>query len=311
MAIKNRHILLLLDNFSGHILEKEQFSNVNLKFLPPNTTSFLQPLDQGIINNFKLNYKHLFIRRYIHEIEEYQEAFIPDVKQAILLSIQAIILIKASTIVSCWIKAGIIDNSEVTANNCIVPQNIQLKESIKLYFDKFKFETNEQKVQNIENFLDISNNNDSMEELTDSQIVNIVEAREHVEEESSLKEHSSENQLVLPLASDILKSFKQIKLYCEHQKQTQSEHLDVVNQLEDIIMNFVHLNMRQKPIDSYLIKNLAFVYIILINFVLIRNFMSFWFFLPFFHFIEKSEKLNSEHFFCSRVIRIKEQSLYL
>ena len=27
------------------------------------------------------------------------------------------------------------------------------------------------------------------------------------------------------------------------------------NQLEDIIMNFVHLNMRQKPIDSYLIKN--------------------------------------------------------
>jgi hypothetical protein len=25
--------------------------------------------------------------------------------------------------------------------------------------------------------------------------------------------------------------------------------------LEDIIMNFVHLNMRQKPIDSYLIKN--------------------------------------------------------
>ena len=27
------------------------------------------------------------------------------------------------------------------------------------------------------------------------------------------------------------------------------------NQLEDIIMNFYHLNMRQKPIDSYLIKN--------------------------------------------------------
>ena len=27
------------------------------------------------------------------------------------------------------------------------------------------------------------------------------------------------------------------------------------NQLEDIIMNFYHLNMRQKHIDSYLIKN--------------------------------------------------------
>lgn len=57
------------------------------------------------------------------------------------------------------------------------------------------------------------------------------------------------------LTIDILKSFKQIKLYCQHQKHCQSDHLDVINQLEDIIMNFVNLNMIQKPIDTYLIKH--------------------------------------------------------
>jgi hypothetical protein len=69
------------------------------------------------------------------------------------------------------------------------------------------------------------------------------------------KKKLEDSDIISDIVSDILKSFKQIKLYCEHQRQTQSEHLDVVNQLEDIIMNFVHLNMRQKPIDSYLIKN--------------------------------------------------------
>ena len=49
MQYHNRKILLLVDNFSGHLMNDESFSNVNLQFLTPNTTSVLQPCDQGII----------------------------------------------------------------------------------------------------------------------------------------------------------------------------------------------------------------------------------------------------------------------
>ncbi|XP_070592821.1 tigger transposable element-derived protein 1-like [Erythrolamprus reginae] len=60
--------LLLLDNAPGHppalqddILEEFQF--VKVVFLPPNTTSILQPMDQQVIANFKKLYtKHLFRR---------------------------------------------------------------------------------------------------------------------------------------------------------------------------------------------------------------------------------------------------------
>ena len=55
MRIQKKHILLLMDNASSHQLEENQeLSNIKLHFLPPNTTSHLQPIDQGIIHSFKV-----------------------------------------------------------------------------------------------------------------------------------------------------------------------------------------------------------------------------------------------------------------
>lgn len=45
-------VLLLIDNAPGHPWDL-QYENVEVKFLPKNTTSLLQPLDQGIISTPK------------------------------------------------------------------------------------------------------------------------------------------------------------------------------------------------------------------------------------------------------------------
>jgi len=51
----NRHILLLMDNAKCHETENlETLSNVRVYFLPPNTTSYLQPINQGIIYSLKV-----------------------------------------------------------------------------------------------------------------------------------------------------------------------------------------------------------------------------------------------------------------
>jgi hypothetical protein len=56
LRLQNRHIILLYDGASTHILqENTTLSNIHLHKLPPNTTAHLQPCDAGIIKSFKVS----------------------------------------------------------------------------------------------------------------------------------------------------------------------------------------------------------------------------------------------------------------
>lgn len=50
-------ILLILDNAPGHPPHiGDLHPNINVVYLPPNTTSIIQPMDQGAIATFKAHY---------------------------------------------------------------------------------------------------------------------------------------------------------------------------------------------------------------------------------------------------------------
>jgi hypothetical protein len=56
MRLQRRKILLIVDNAPVHVInENLNLTNVAVHFLPPNTTSHLQPCDAGIINSFKVS----------------------------------------------------------------------------------------------------------------------------------------------------------------------------------------------------------------------------------------------------------------
>ena len=55
MIRNGRNILLFLDNCPAH--PPAELSNMKIVFLPPNTTSLLQPLDAGIIKRVKMDYR--------------------------------------------------------------------------------------------------------------------------------------------------------------------------------------------------------------------------------------------------------------
>ena len=68
---EKRNILLLLDNVSSHTPDlKEKFSNIKVVFLPVNTTSKLQPLDAGIIKNFKVHYRKSLVKHTFAKIND-------------------------------------------------------------------------------------------------------------------------------------------------------------------------------------------------------------------------------------------------
>ncbi|KAI8516466.1 Pyruvate decarboxylase 2 [Branchiostoma belcheri] len=59
---KRKKICLLLDNYTAHPHDVN-LRNIRLIFLPANTTSIIQPLDQGIIRNFKALYRSKLMQR--------------------------------------------------------------------------------------------------------------------------------------------------------------------------------------------------------------------------------------------------------
>ena len=72
MKKKKRRIILFVDATS-HILSKK-LSNVHVKFLPPHLTSELQPLDQGIIQAMKANYRKSILHSLLAAIGKFNTA---------------------------------------------------------------------------------------------------------------------------------------------------------------------------------------------------------------------------------------------
>ncbi|XP_064118793.1 tigger transposable element-derived protein 1-like [Macrobrachium nipponense] len=66
--------LLVLDNAPGHPSNlSDMHPNVKVVYLPPNTTSLIQPMDQGVIANFKAYYLRRTIRFALRAIEANKE----------------------------------------------------------------------------------------------------------------------------------------------------------------------------------------------------------------------------------------------
>ena len=71
-----------MDNCGAHN-NLSKFKNIELCFFPTNCTSIMQPLDMGIIKNFKITYRQQLIEKVITNIErKLEKPFAINVKQA-------------------------------------------------------------------------------------------------------------------------------------------------------------------------------------------------------------------------------------
>ncbi|XP_058445079.1 tigger transposable element-derived protein 1-like [Malaya genurostris] len=99
-------VLLIIDNAPGHTAP--QHSQVQIVFLPPNTTSLIQPLDQGIISTFKKLYIKQTFNYILEQLDENQSMTVIttwktfSMRECVRFIGTALKAMKMSTLNNCW-----------------------------------------------------------------------------------------------------------------------------------------------------------------------------------------------------------------
>lgn len=135
MLTKGRKILLLMDNCPAH--PPISLTNVNVVFLPKNTTAVLQPMDAGVIAWVKNRYKRLMMTHIVEVMD--QASDVTSLAKKITIWDAVVYLksawdqIQSETIAKCFRKCGIASDPM-----CTPPSSGEEIEDTNSYDERFK-----------------------------------------------------------------------------------------------------------------------------------------------------------------------------
>ncbi|CAB4392444.1 unnamed protein product [Rhizophagus irregularis] len=165
-----------------------KLTNVKLVYLPPNTTSHLQPMDAGIIQSFKAKYKWEFCRHLIHQFDRGidREKNKLNVKEAIDQIAESWNNVTEITIQNCWKKTGIlpsnINEDDMDNGTNDVDQESDFEEEI-------EYLLNLPEIDDICDYLQEFDSSIPTEDiLTDEQIINLVHSEENEDDSDTSDE---------------------------------------------------------------------------------------------------------------------------
>ncbi|XP_064647061.1 tigger transposable element-derived protein 6-like [Lineus longissimus] len=130
MRLQGRHVLLFIDNAPSHP-KYFSLSNVKIIFLPANTTSKLQPLDQGIIAAIKKNYRRRLLQAVLLRMDKEEDisklSKCVSVLDACEWVTAAVKEVKSTTVRACFARSGFTDDviDEDPEDNLPLAQLIQ------------------------------------------------------------------------------------------------------------------------------------------------------------------------------------------
>lgn len=114
MGAQNRKVILFLDQCAAHPKDVSHLKNVQVSYLPANTTSVLQPMDQGIIRSLKEHFRKKLVCRLLQRLTETSKTYKINILDAICFLCSSWNCVSQQTIANCFRKAGFL-NSDVVA----------------------------------------------------------------------------------------------------------------------------------------------------------------------------------------------------
>jgi hypothetical protein len=211
-----RFILLFLDNFAGHKVTYIP-TNIQVEFLPPNLTAYVQPCDAGIIRTFKAIFRRNLVNDAIDKL--FTLDITPDIfkinqLQAMTSAQQAWIELHArpDRISNYWKHCGILPDENSPIHNEHVQDNEEMQ-NLQQALDSLRAEAASMDqplyLMDADTFLNVDNEDMHYELLSDEQIVEMVT---HPHGNSDEEEEDEEDSDQIP-AKQAAHSLLKLQMY--------------------------------------------------------------------------------------------------
>lgn len=251
---ESRKILLLVDNSPAHPKLKN-LRAITLKFLPPNTTSRLQPMDQGIIQNLKTLYRRLVVDRLLHAVEDDQPINNNTVTllDAIRMLHSAWNQVKPETIVNCFRHAGF---RQADVGSFVTVSPIHFQSDTREIWDSLRsagFSIPPEIA--FEDYCDADNNLAVSGKMTEADVIESVISSRSLPTETDDDPVDDDDDICErrpPTAGEARNALTVLREWMEHNSEDMREGFRMVAQLENFIRSYPI--QQQKTITDYFKK---------------------------------------------------------
>ena len=244
MRKAGRHVLYVCDNASSH--QVREYSHIKFLMLPPNATSIVQPLDQGIIHFVKRRYKKKLAERYLVSVENNKDVNTIlkqlDIVAATNMVHNAWKETSSTIIQNCFCKAGFkhhsLDPEQVPEEAPVAPAP-DVWNKVQRWMGDVQFDE----------FVASEPEAPTSQPMTDEEIINLV----HTENDAPQEESDDEEEENPP--AKLIKSTNEFLAIIDQQKAFMKRNklpVKLVEQLETLIVgNQIALCSKQKEVTDY------------------------------------------------------------
>lgn len=202
-----KKIILFIDNCPAHP-KIENLTNIKLAFLPPNTTSVIQPIDQGIIKTLKSHYRKILVQKMMNDIEKAAGSFSVNLLNAIEMITTAWARVTPETIKKCFLHAGFCKSSVITTIDDDSDDELDIP------LAQLTTSSSGTNVPDWETYVNIDSQLITTSNLTDNEIVETVASSPTTQDEENEEEEEDDKEGEIPTTEDVLCAVTRLKRYC-------------------------------------------------------------------------------------------------
>jgi hypothetical protein len=244
-----RKALLLIDNAPSHASENElRSNNIKVMFLPPNVTALMQPMDQGVLENFKRHYRRNLLESILERVDGGEGLMdclkAINLKNVVYWAADAWNKVKSSTLQKSWAKIIHQEDLILETND---EEEVPLHEMMR-HLDGCE-DIGQEEVEEWVTF-----DNKEQEELTDVDLIELINEREH-EKSSDTESEGNEEEGIKISHLEAFDALNTALLYVEQQPEATASDILLLTRWRNIASkNRISVKLKQSKVDNYFFK---------------------------------------------------------